>query len=484
MSLLKYFKRESILPHPNGPLSQSVPSSSIAAANKAVESILSPGSVIEDTKPGTQHPDRTRGSYEQFTAEEKARIGKRAAEHGVASTVRYFNKVFSDRIVKESSVRTWKKKYLQEIAKRRCAGQELDVKELPNQKTGRPLLLGDELDRQVQSYILELRNNGGVINSAITIAVAQGIVTNFDSNLLVQNGGHVDLTKSWAKYLLRRLGFVKRRSSTKAKISASNFDQLQKQFCYDAKVFIEMMDIPACLVINWDQTGIHYVPVSNWTMEREGLKRIAVTGSEDKRQITATFGATMDGDFLPVQLIYAGKTTRCLPKIAFPADWHVTCTENHWSNEVVMIDYLNKILFPYIAQKKQQLQLNTNHPSLVIFDRFRGQCTDQVLSLLIANNVHLLIVPANCTDRLQPLDISVNKAAKEFLRREFQNWYAAQVCHQMQHQEEHALQPVDLSLAVVKPLGARWMMKLYDYMKQQPQIIKNGFVKAGITLHT
>ena len=100
MSLLKYFKRESILPHPNGPLSQSVHSSSIAVASKAVEGILSPGSVIEDTKPGTQHPDRTPGSCEQFTAEEKARIGKRAAEHGAASTVRYFNKVFSDRVVR------------------------------------------------------------------------------------------------------------------------------------------------------------------------------------------------------------------------------------------------------------------------------------------------------------------------------------------------------------------------------------------------
>ena len=98
MSLLKYFN--SILPHPNGPLSQSVRFSSIAAASKAVEGILSPGSVIEDTKLGTQHPDRTRGSYEQFTAEEKERIGKRAAEHGVASTVRYFNKVFSDRVVR------------------------------------------------------------------------------------------------------------------------------------------------------------------------------------------------------------------------------------------------------------------------------------------------------------------------------------------------------------------------------------------------
>lgn len=179
------------------------------------------------------------------------------------------------------------------------------------------------------------------------------------------------------------------------------------------------MNIPACLVINWDQTGIHYVSVSNWTMEREGLKQKAVTGSKDKQQITAVFGTIMDSNFLPPQLIYAGKMTRCLPKIPFPADWHVTHVENHWLNEVVMIDYLNKTFFPYIVQKKQQLQLNTNHPSLVIFNHFRRQCTDQVLSLLTANNFHLLIIPANCTDRLQPLDISINKAAKEFLRREF-----------------------------------------------------------------
>ena len=142
--------------------------------------------------------------------------------------------------------------HAQEIAKRKCAGQKY-VKELPNQKRDDfYFYVGDELDRQVQSYILELRKSGGVINSAITIAVAQGIVTNFDSNLLAQNGRHVDLTKSWAKYLLRRLGFVKRRSGTKAKISASNFNQLQKQFYYDAKVFI--MDIPACIGIKREST--------------------------------------------------------------------------------------------------------------------------------------------------------------------------------------------------------------------------------------
>ena len=76
--------------------------------NKVVEGILSEGFVVNDTKRdaklGTQKPDCARGSYEQFTVEEKARIGKRAGEHGVASTVRYFSKVFSDHVVKESSV--------------------------------------------------------------------------------------------------------------------------------------------------------------------------------------------------------------------------------------------------------------------------------------------------------------------------------------------------------------------------------------------
>ena len=59
-------------------------------------------------------------------------------------------------------------------------------------------------------------------------------------------------------------------------------------------------------------------------------------------------------------------------------------------------------------------------PSLVVNwdhipDRYKGQCTSDVLSALNDGNINLAIVSANCTDHLQPLDVSVNKAAKEFL---------------------------------------------------------------------
>ena len=79
-----------------------------------------------------------------------------------------------------------------------------------------------------------------------------------------------------------------------------------------------MLEITPYLVINWDQTGIHYVPVSSWTMEIAGLKQVEIAGGDNKRQITVVFVGTLDGDFLPPQLIYQGKTPRCHPNIALP----------------------------------------------------------------------------------------------------------------------------------------------------------------------
>ena len=57
------------------------------------------------------------------------------------------------------------------------------------------------------------------------------------------------------------------------------------------------MKSPPALIINWDQTGINYVPVSSWTMEVEGSKRVELVGKDDKRQITAVFAGSMVGDF-------------------------------------------------------------------------------------------------------------------------------------------------------------------------------------------
>ena len=86
-----------------------------------------------------------------------------------------------------------------------------------------------------------------------------------------------------------------------------NFEEVKAQFLFDIKVLVEMNEIPFDLIINWDQTDIHYVPVGSWTMEKEGSSRVEIVGVDNKQQITAVFTTSLTGDFLPPQLIYKGK---------------------------------------------------------------------------------------------------------------------------------------------------------------------------------
>ena len=233
-------------------MSAIVPSSRIEAVNAAMKP------VIEEQMDGNSS---SRGKYEIFSPDEKAKIGKRAAEFGVLATICHFSKKYLDRVLKEATVRGWKNKYKNELLKLKKSGKEVVVRELVDRKCGRPLLLGNELDQQVQAYGNDLRLNDGIVNTAIIIATGEGIIKDYDSNLLFENGGHIKLTKDWAKYLLQRMNFVKRCSTSTTKVSVENFDLLKSQFLFDIQSIVEM-----------DQTGIKYVPVSSWTMASEGSK--------------------------------------------------------------------------------------------------------------------------------------------------------------------------------------------------------------------
>ena len=72
-----------------------------------------------------------RGPYEHFDDEERAQIGRCAANHGVAAAVRHYQKLFPTRKVKESSVYTWKNNYLRDLQIRKEEGREMVVKKHP-----------------------------------------------------------------------------------------------------------------------------------------------------------------------------------------------------------------------------------------------------------------------------------------------------------------------------------------------------------------
>ena len=62
------------------------------------------------------------------------------------------------------------------------------------------------------------------------IRIGKGIVMAKDSNLLVCNVGGIVLTKDWARNVLRRMGMVKRRANTEAKVTVEEFNETKNYF--------------------------------------------------------------------------------------------------------------------------------------------------------------------------------------------------------------------------------------------------------------
>ena len=113
----------------------------------------------------------------------------------MAATIRFYVKKLPGCELKESRVRTWRNAYTRELQARRRGG-DTTVTELAEKKRGRPCLIGDELDKQVRDYLTTLRSHGAVVNTAIAVSCAEGIIINKDSNLLASNGGHIVLTST------------------------------------------------------------------------------------------------------------------------------------------------------------------------------------------------------------------------------------------------------------------------------------------------
>ena len=303
------------------------------------------------------------------------------------------------------------------------------MKTLPAKKRGRPLMLGEDIDKQLQLYLQKVRDQGGVITASVVVAAARGILLSNDRSKLVEFGGHIELSRQWAYSVLARMKFVRRKATTsKSKHTPANFEQLKESFLNDVVSVVTMEEIPPQLILNWDQTGIHLVPASSWTLDKRGYKRVEIKGVNDKRQITAVFCGSLTGDFLPIQVIYKGKTNRCHPKFAFPSNWHVTHSPKHWSTEETMVQYIEHIIIPCVEKQREMLG---DKPALVIMDNFKGQVTTKINDLLEANNIHVCLLPPNTTDTLQTMDISVNKPAKNYLKRRFEQWYSDEVMKQL-----------------------------------------------------
>ena len=102
-----------------------------------------------------------------------------------------------------------------------------------------------------KKVIIAMRERGTPIGTTTVVGIGRGVVLKTDKTILEEFGGPVKLNKEWAKSVLRRMGFTKRRANSKAKVIPDDFMLLKEQFLLDIRTVALMEDIPA----DWWSTG-------------------------------------------------------------------------------------------------------------------------------------------------------------------------------------------------------------------------------------
>ena len=337
-----------------------------------------------------------------------------------------------------------------------------------------------EIDQMVQTYIKAVSSRGDLVTRTLANAAAKALMARYP-NLV----GNIDVdSSSWAKSLFKRMGFV-RRMKTSSKVSIPDGARKEIEFLFHHEIvsLIEEHDIPCSMIINIDQTPLKYVPTGNFTLAAKGSTTVTTEGESDKRCITGTFGITFTNKFLPIQLIYGGKTEQSLPRFNFPEGFSTSVNPTHYSNATESIKLIEEIIVPYLKEERKKLGLEISHKGLLIMDVFTGQMTTDVLDVITKNNICVVNVPANMTKFYQPLDLTVNGQAKRFFKSKFSAWYADQISKQLNEGVKIDEVDVKFRLTTMKPLHAQWVVDFYNEMTTSKgnTIIEIGWRAAGIS---
>jgi len=410
----------------------------------------------------------------------------------------------------ESTVRSWYKdgkllpKFQQLLDEQKAAAPRGVWRE-------RALAAHPAAEERVKQTLRTMRERGASVNILVIRHVMRAIFQADCSTLLDTLKLSHGFVSSWAREELQYSWRTRTTAASKLPIDWRNQGiDMAKRIAYNIQVYKVRKNAVCCmplvsvlssadiswscshlqvhpsLVINMDQTGAHLVPSDTHTYEVKGAKDVKVIGADDKRQITVCIASSLHGDLLPLQLIFQGKTTACHPDrtpAATAARVHITHSENHWSNQETMQQYIREVIVPYSEQRIAEHNLPADSHICLVLDVWSVHKSEEFRFFLRTHfpRIHLVYVPPNCTSQLQVADVILQRPFKHGLRRRFSDWAGEIIREQIDDGDIFGLTPY-LKMSSIKPLILQWCIDSWSKMKDGRDYIKMGWHSCCVSL--
>ncbi|CAI5770390.1 pogo transposable element with KRAB domain [Podarcis lilfordi] len=311
-----------------------------------------------------------------------------------------------------------------------------------------------QMDIAMKEWITKQRNKGFAVSTKMIIYEAKRIA--------LEKGIH-DFTgsPSWCYRFMKRCGLAMRTKTRTAQKMPEEYESKIlsfHKFVIDAR---KRNGFEIGQIGNMDEVPLTFDVPSNRTVDRKGAKTIAVkTSGHEKTHYTVVLSCCADGTKLPPMLIFKRKT---FPKEVIPRGVVVHVHEKGWMDENGMRVWVEKVWSkrPGGLLKK---------PALLVLDQFRAHISETTKKCFKEVKTHLAVIPGGLTSQLQPLDVSINKPFKIFMREEWNKWMAA---------GNHDLTPTGRMKRPTITQVCEWVKTSWHSVKEE--IVVRSFKKCGIS---
>lgn len=163
-------------------------------------------------------------------------------------------------------------------------------------------------------------------------------------------------------------------------------------------------------ILNFDETNIQFDTPSTYTLAKKGSKTINMKTTGNTQRCTVILTCSKSGIKLKPYIIFKasaadGKVAKEVSK--FPDSVICNVQSNAWVDEDILIDYVNRVLKPYLA---------TTNQAYLIMDECTAHKTKRFRRCLEDNNLDYEYILPGYTPKLQVLDVGVNGPFKHYYK--------------------------------------------------------------------